>query len=78
MSEPSGGDAPAEEADQVEEAEPRSRRRRRRATRPGTGSGASGTAADDGDVGWGERTPRDPAEDDHERWLHEQRPPHWD
>lgn len=30
--------------------------------------------ADDTDRGWGER----PEEDDHDRWLREQRPPHWE
>ena len=29
--------------------------------------------SDDTDQGWGER----PDEDEHERWLREQRPPHW-
>jgi len=29
---------------------------------------------DDTDRGWGER----PDEDEHERWLREQRPPHWE
>lgn len=29
--------------------------------------------SDDTDRGWGER----PDEDEHERWLREQRPPHW-
>lgn len=29
---------------------------------------------DDTDAGWGER----PDEDSHERWLREQRPPHWE
>ena len=28
---------------------------------------------DDTDAGWGER----PDEDGHDRWLREQRPPHW-
>lgn len=29
---------------------------------------------DDTDLGWGDR----PDEDAHERWLREQRPPHWE
>ncbi|MFX4287017.1 hypothetical protein ACQBJO_02460 [Janibacter sp. G349] len=29
---------------------------------------------DDTDRGWGER----PDEDEHDRWLREQRPPHWE
>lgn len=29
---------------------------------------------DDTDRGWGER----PDEDEHEHWLQEQRPPHWE
>lgn len=41
---------------------PRVRRRRPEQTR------------DDTDHGWGER----PEEDDHDRWLREQRPPHWE
>lgn len=30
--------------------------------------------SDDTDRGWGERS----EEDDHDRWLREQRPPHWE
>lgn len=30
--------------------------------------------SDDTDRGWGER----PDEDEHDRWLREQRPPHWE
>ncbi len=41
---------------------PRVRRRRPEQTR------------DDTDLGWGDR----PDEDAHERWLREQRPPHWE
>ncbi|MGO1166660.1 MAG: hypothetical protein ACTMHL_08585 [Janibacter sp.] len=41
---------------------PRVRRRRPDQTR------------DDTDRGWGER----PGEDEHDRWLREQRPPHWE
>ena len=39
-----------------------------------TGAGSLGRSRDDGDVGWGER-----ADDgsSHDRWLEEQRPPHW-
>lgn len=43
-------------------AKPRVRRRRPEQT------------SDDTDHGWGER----PEEDDHDRWLREQRPPHWE
>lgn len=32
---------------------------------------------DDTDVGWGEVKDPDAARDEHERWLLEQRPPHW-
>lgn len=41
---------------------PRVRRRRPEQTR------------DDTDRGWGER----PEDDEHDRWLREQRPPHWE
>lgn len=33
---------------------------------------------DDTDVGWGEVRDPEAARDEHERWLLEQRPPHWD
>lgn len=33
---------------------------------------------DDTDVGWGETPDPEAARDEHERWLLEQRPPHWD
>ncbi|WP_157371726.1 hypothetical protein [Angustibacter sp. Root456] len=33
---------------------------------------------DDTDVGWGETPDAEAARDEHERWLLEQRPPHWD
>jgi hypothetical protein len=33
---------------------------------------------DDTDVGWGEAADPESARDEHERWLLEQRPPHWD
>lgn len=69
--------AESEQADPRPDAR-RSRRGPRRATRPGTGGGASGTAADDGDLGWGEPSRDQTPEDAHERWLHDQRPPHWD
>lgn len=32
---------------------------------------------DDTDAGWGEVEDPDAARDDHERWLRDQRPPHW-
>jgi hypothetical protein len=60
-------------------------RRRRRATRPATGPapeavGGSdgGQTKDDTDAGWGEAPDRDRTRDQHEQWLHEQRPPHWE
>ncbi|GAA4360098.1 hypothetical protein [Angustibacter luteus] len=57
-------------------------RRRRRATRPATGGPASESAGeqtkDDTDAGWGEAPDRDEKRDQHEQWLHEQRPPHWE
>ncbi len=55
----------------------RPKRGARRATRRGTGRGAQlepGQTSDDTDTGWGER----PDEDAHDRWLREQRPPHWE
>lgn len=53
--------------------EPTRRRRRRRAVRGGT----SPSAQDVPDVA----APRDapaPGEEQHDRWLREQRPPHWE
>ena len=32
---------------------------------------------DDTDVGWGEAPDPEATSDEHERWLQEQRPPHW-
>jgi hypothetical protein len=32
---------------------------------------------DDTDLGWGEAKDPDDVRDGHERWLREQRPPHW-
>ncbi len=79
---PVEGEARPEEAEADGEVDERPRRRSRRATRPGTGSGASGTSTDDGDVGWGDApaagTAADAREEQHERWLNEQRPPHWE
>jgi hypothetical protein len=55
-----------------------SRRRPRRVDRAGTGTPGDAVqrsqTGDDTDAGWGERAD----EGTHERWLHEQRPPHWD
>jgi hypothetical protein len=42
----------------------------------GSGGGPEQTK-DDTDVGWGESADPEAARDDHERWLLEQRPPHW-
>ncbi len=53
------------------------RRRRRRATRPGTAGAAGEPTSDDTDLGWGEAPDAGAQRDEHERWLHEQRPPHW-
>ena len=51
-----------EEEPRKQAPKPRVRRRRPEQTR------------DDTDVGWGGRS----EEDDHDRWLREQRPPHWE
>ncbi len=61
----------------------RERRRRRSTRRPTrrlttTARGAPEQTKDDTDVGWGETTDPQAARDEHERWLQEQRPPHWD
>lgn len=73
---PDGPDGP-ESAVRPENPEKRSGGRRpRRAVRPGTAAKAVGEpdqTADDTDAGWGER----PDDGAHERWLTEQRPPHW-
>lgn len=55
----------SEQDESGQEATPAERRVRRR--RPEQ-------TRDDTDHGWGER----PEEDDHDRWLREQRPPHWE
>lgn len=64
--EQSGQSAPRQEDGSAEDADkpdkPRAHRRKPEQTR------------DDTDRGWGER----PDEDEHESWLLEQRPPHWD
>ncbi|WP_426565743.1 hypothetical protein ACPPVT_04115 [Angustibacter sp. McL0619] len=61
--------------------EPR-RGKHRRATRAATGPGATGDqngqTKDDTDVGWGELPDGDARRDQHEKWLNEQRPPHWE
>ena len=63
---------------------PRRRRRHRRVTRPATGGHPEGAAgeqtSDDTDAGWGEDSSTGSADggSERERWLHEQRPPHWD
>ena len=49
--------------------------------RPGpgrSGGSAGGQTKDDTDAGWGEAPDRDQKRDQHEQWLHEQRPPHWE
>lgn len=52
---------------------PEPARRPRRAVR-GRTDGAPEQTRDDTDVGWGEV----PDESAHDRWLQEQRPPHWE
>ena len=58
---------PEERDEQAEEQAPAPRPTRRVRRRPDQTS-------DDTDRGWGERAD----EDEHDRWLREQRPPHWD
>jgi very-short-patch-repair endonuclease len=60
--------------------EPKGRRKRRRVFRKGTGSSPEeaqdfGPTLDDTDSGWGEPPAEGPARD---RWLEEQRPPHYE
>lgn len=43
----------------------------------GTGGQPPEQTKDDTDVGWGEVKDPEAARDEHERWLLEQRPPHW-
>ncbi|MFJ6133924.1 hypothetical protein [Janibacter terrae] len=64
--EPRDDEARAEEAQQLghEQAEEDDPRSRRRPEQ----------TRDDTDRGWGER----PDESEHDRWLREQRPPHWE
>jgi len=57
------GDEETPEQEQAPRSKPRTRRRRTDQT------------SDDTDRGWGE-VPAD--EDAHDRWLREQRPPHWE
>jgi hypothetical protein len=64
--------APEDFAPTTDEGGRRHRLRGRRAVRPAGQSKAEQTM-DDTDAGWGER--RD--DDAHDRWLREQRPPHW-
>ena len=57
----------------AEEAPPARRRRRRRASRAGTNP-----VADDGPETTEPRAEPDGPESPHDRWLREQRPPHWE
>ncbi len=67
---PTGSATPVDDgAETGKDVPEKGRRRRRRRGSPAERS------ADDTDTGWGER-PR--SKDEHERWLHEQRPPHWE
>lgn len=68
--------------DAVAEAAPAPRKARRRAFRRGTAANAQedspefGPTRDDTDAGWGAGDARQP-ESSHDRWMQEQRPPHW-
>jgi len=62
---------PAEQGVPVEQEKPR-RRVRRRAERPGTNP-----SADDAPDVVPPRAEPKPGEGQHDRWLREQRPPHW-
>jgi len=67
---PPGDDLPA----------PPTTRRRRRASRASTAgdvTGEAGQTRDDTDAGWGEGTPPSAVQGAQDRWLREQRPPHW-
>ncbi len=63
---------PSEQAGPVEQEKPR-RRVRRRAERPGTNP-----SADDAPDVVPPRAEPKPGETQHDRWLREQRPPHWE
>ncbi|HEU5144638.1 MAG TPA: AAA domain-containing protein, partial [Dermatophilaceae bacterium] len=77
-------ESPGEEAQAAKEnaapREPKARRKRRRVFRKGTGAAPGepqdfGQTLDDTDSGWGEPPAEGPARD---RWLQEQRPPHYE
>lgn len=79
-SESAGSSEPAEDEPTPAETKPKGKRKRRRVFRKGTGSapeatGQFGPTSDDTDSGWGER-PADGSTRD--RWLEEQRPPHYE
>jgi hypothetical protein len=70
--------AESDESEVRDVAEPARSRRRRRVFRKGTAESATddnfGSSSDDTDAGWGE-----PAEaPSRDRWLEEQRPPHYE
>lgn len=56
------------------EPEPDERSAKPTPLRRGAGRRRPEQTSDDTDRGWGER----PDEDEHDRWLREQRPPHWE
>jgi hypothetical protein len=69
-----GSTAPAPPAGSAESSKPSRRRRvRRRAERPGTNP-----SADDAPDVVAPRAEPAPGESQHDRWLREQRPPHWE
>lgn len=69
-----GPDDTARRSEEADEQPPRARRRvRRRAERPGTNPSAD----DVPDVVPPREVPK-PGESQHDRWLREQRPPHWE
>ena len=71
-------DGGAEEGERVEEGpaelETRASRRAKRKRRRGFRRSSADQSLDDTDAGWGERVDQS----EHDRWLQEQRPPHWD
>lgn len=67
-------DEAAQPTEEVDEQPARARRRvRRRAERPGTNP-----SADDAPDVLAPREEPKPGESQHDRWLREQRPPHWE
>jgi hypothetical protein len=64
---------PSASAGSAESPKPSRRRVRRRAERPGTNP-----SADDAPDVVAPRAEPEPGETQHDRWLREQRPPHWE